>query len=79
MELIKKYFTELNLIQLSQYSELFDQYKNCNNKMRDALIRLEIFFKPSGPLYTPYIPAITANNTRAVPILVVALSRFICC
>ena len=33
MELIKKYFPELNSIQLSQYSELFDHYKNWNDKI----------------------------------------------
>ena len=41
--------------------------------------RSAIAFSPSGPWYTAYIDAITANSTWAVQMLDVAFSRRMCC
>ena len=41
--------------------------------------RRAIFIRPDGPWYTAYMPAMIASSTCAVQMLLVALSRRMCC
>ena len=48
--------------------------RNIAVEMSDAMR-----FKPAGPWYTAYMLAMTASNTCAVQMLLVAFSRRMCC